>query len=581
MGSCCSRGNPITELVDASSPVENPYPGRTEKRRRRLSINQGSAGVVDAASSSDTEIDEDSKQGRIVTGGGSSFRSARRLSITSRPVEGKRPHQRGFADKNCDKQGGKIPETLGYACKKGLKPDSPNQDDFAIFIMDNWQMYAVFDGHGPYGHVVSKFCQDTLPELITDDPNFQDHLSKTFKTSFIRTHVLCEQTADSQGTFDCSFSGSTATIVVRRNGFLNCAWVGDSRAVLATIRTPDKGHGPTRLVAVDLSRDHKPELPEERARIEAQGGRVLKLGGDIPYRVFVKTAYYPGLAMTRSIGDTVGVSAGISHVPEVSVRPVNEGVDKFILVASDGVWEFISSQEAVDIINKYPPTRAQAAAEALAHEAWLRWMREERGKLAEWIILDFASEAFGGVQRRVAYLSSAEGGVGTSRQAAPPHSMVTAAPTQAKSQGHRSSGGEGTQRKKDTGEASLAASRARMLRVTNLTRNVDEEHLNEIFGTYARVESVHLAVDEENHLSKGYAYVLFATREGAEEAFFHVDRGQIDGNVVKVVFVAPPSPPVEKAPPRKAAVPSGTNSVGDRSRSPPKHSRDIQGHHSR
>ncbi|KAF4711944.1 hypothetical protein FOZ63_018326 [Perkinsus olseni] len=112
--------------------------------------------------------------------------------------------------------------------------------------------------------------------------------------------------------------------------------------------------------------------------------------------------------------------------------------------------------------------------------------------------------------------------------------MVTAAPTQAKSQGHRSSGGDGTQRKKDTGEASLAASRARMLRVTNLTRNVDEEHLNEIFGTYARVESVHLAVDQENHLSKGYAYVLFATREGAEEAFFHVDKGQIDGNVVKV-----------------------------------------------
>lgn len=64
----------------------------------------------------------------------------------------------------------------------------------------------------------------------------------------------------------------------------------------------------------------------------------------------------------------------------------------------------------------------------------------------------------------------------------------------------------------DTGEASLAADRTTMLRVSNLTRNVDEEHLNKIFGelmnthtalgttissgTYARVESVHLAVDE-------------------------------------------------------------------------------------
>ncbi|EER16398.1 ribonucleic acid binding protein s1, putative, partial [Perkinsus marinus ATCC 50983] len=65
-----------------------------------------------------------------------------------------------------------------------------------------------------------------------------------------------------------------------------------------------------------------------------------------------------------------------------------------------------------------------------------------------------------------------------------------------------------------------------------------------------------------SHLSKGYAYVLFATREGAEEAFLHVDKGQIDGNVVKVVFVTPPAPPAER--PRKAAVPSGTSSVGDR-----------------
>lgn len=108
---------------------------------------------------------------------------------------------------------------------------------------------------------------------------------------------MCERASDSQDQFDCAFSGSTATIVLLRNASLNCAWVGDSRAVLATLKVSSSFSSPTtmsfqtdgRLVAVDLSRDHKPELPDEKARIESQGGRVLKLGNDIPYRVFVKS----------------------------------------------------------------------------------------------------------------------------------------------------------------------------------------------------------------------------------------------------------------------------------------------------
>ncbi|KAF4655791.1 hypothetical protein FOL47_009278 [Perkinsus chesapeaki] len=526
MGSCCSRGSSPSELVNASSPVEDPFSGaaRTDKRRRRLSVTQGPNNLPPtphASSSSDTEVDECERTGRIVKKGSSSGlqrRGRRRVSITTQTVDDKWSRQKGFADKDYYSQG-PPPATLGYACKKGLKPESPNQDDFAVLLTDDWEMYAVFDGHGPYGHVVSKFCQDTLPKLIAKDPNFQSDLVKAFKASFIRTHVLCEQTANSDGRFDCSFSGSTATVILRRDGHLYCAWVGDSRAVLATVKPHRNDSVPaSRPVAVDLSCDHKPDRPDEKARVEAEGGRILKLGGDIPYRVFVKKAYYPGLAMTRSIGDTVGVSAGISHVPEVSIRPLDEYADKFIIVASDGVWEFISSQEAVNMINKYPPSRAQDAAEALAHEAWIRWMREEHGN-------------------------------------SPCSFMVTADPPVASS----------SHSTKVAGKPSLAASRTRMLRVTNLTRNVDQDHLKEIFGTYARVESVYLAVDD-----KGYAYVQFATREGAEEAFIHVDKGQIDGNVVKVVFVTPPPPPPEKAQPRKAVVPSGTSSAGDRSRSPPK-----------
>mmetsp|Transcript_71147 Transcript_71147/g.98510 ORF Transcript_71147/g.98510 Transcript_71147/m.98510 type:complete len:98 (+) Transcript_71147:3-296(+) len=80
--------------------------------------------------------------------------------------------------------------------------------------------------------------------------------------------------------------------------------------------------------------------------------------------------------MTRSIGDTVGSTAGVTSEPEVRTLQVQRDW-RFLLLCSDGVWEFISSQEAVDIAGRYAPSDAHKAAEALALEAWNRWIAEE------------------------------------------------------------------------------------------------------------------------------------------------------------------------------------------------------------
>lgn len=64
----------------------------------------------------------------------------------------------------------------------------------------------------------------------------------------------------------------------------------------------------------DLTCDHKPGLPEERARIEASGGRVFALDYDDGYvgpeRVWLPDRDIPGLAMSRSLGDTIAHSVG-------------------------------------------------------------------------------------------------------------------------------------------------------------------------------------------------------------------------------------------------------------------------------
>jgi len=55
--------------------------------------------------------------------------------------------------------------------------------------------------------------------------------------------------------------------------------------------------------------------------------------------------------MSRSIGDTIAHDFGVSSEPEFSRHHLTEN-DKFLIVASDGIWDVISSEEAVKIVGK-------------------------------------------------------------------------------------------------------------------------------------------------------------------------------------------------------------------------------------
>jgi len=102
---------------------------------------------------------------------------------------------------------------------------------------------------------------------------------------------------------------------------------------------------------------------------------VRKLEGDVNYRVFLRDKLYPGLAMSRSLGDLMGMAVGVTSEPEISV--ISDEAARFCLLASDGIWEFLSNQEAVDMVAKFPPDQVQDAVEMLCQEAWSRWIEEE------------------------------------------------------------------------------------------------------------------------------------------------------------------------------------------------------------
>ncbi|KAL8433893.1 hypothetical protein ACSSS7_003554 [Eimeria intestinalis] len=133
--------------------------------------------------------------------------------------------------------------------------------------------------------------------------------------------------------------------------------------------------------------DHKPTNPAEKKRIEAAGfgcpgGEVMRLDCDIPHRVFVKDHLFPGLAMSRAIGDGIAHQIGVVSEPEIVQVPLDSD-SLFFIVASDGVWEFITSEEAVKIVSRYvtggpeDAQRMKDAADRLAYEAFRRWIDEE------------------------------------------------------------------------------------------------------------------------------------------------------------------------------------------------------------
>mmetsp|Transcript_79219 Transcript_79219/g.183831 ORF Transcript_79219/g.183831 Transcript_79219/m.183831 type:complete len:365 (+) Transcript_79219:89-1183(+) len=282
--------------------------------------------------------------------------------------------QKGFADKRTVTEqfggGEEVPLNfkVGWACKKGLKPESPNQDDFCVFCADGASIYGVFDGHGPCGHDVSNFVQTIISRNFAQHPLFHDDPEKALSAAFLQTQNQCIK-LQAEGQLDCSLSGTTATLAMQRDSVLYIAHVGDSRAVLA--RMCD-GH----LECEDLTNDHKPTCDGERRRIEAAGGEVRRLDGDIPHRVFLRGKMYPGLAMTRALGDTVGTIAGVTSLPEVSAFKIKDNW-QFMLLCSDGVWEFMTSHEAVELVHRFAVADVQKAAETLAAEAWTRWIQEE------------------------------------------------------------------------------------------------------------------------------------------------------------------------------------------------------------
>eukprot|EP00798_Chlamydomonas_sp_ICE-L_P008233 gene8233-1499_t len=158
----------------------------------------------------------------------------------------------------------------------------------------------------------------------SETPSVSALLEEALRNAFLKTDTeFGSETV-------ASTVGSTAVVALlgkRRMWIANC---GDSRAVLC------RGGR-----AIQLTDDHKPEREDEAERVEKAGGQVLFWNG---HRVMGV------LAMSRAIGDH-GLRPYVIAEPEISVLQRTED-DEFMLLASDGLWDVMSNQEATHLAKR-------------------------------------------------------------------------------------------------------------------------------------------------------------------------------------------------------------------------------------
>ena len=229
--------------------------------------------------------------------------------------------------------------------------------------INGFNIFGVLDGHGTNGHYVSQFLSEYIVKNISNNYEVRkkkdlNEIYKALKKS--NYEILMNIFLDSdriigEQDFDVSFSGTTCVIVIQLGQKLICANVGDSRAILIYDKENDANLRHSRIF--ELSHDCKPDLPEEKKRILDMGGTVDQMldingvkGG--PQRVWIKNKNYPGLAMSRSLGDYKGKECGIIPLPEIIEYDLNEK-SKYMVICSDGVWEFLSNKNVMEIGNNY------------------------------------------------------------------------------------------------------------------------------------------------------------------------------------------------------------------------------------
>ena len=275
-------------------------------------------------------------------------------------------------------------KNLAYQSQAGKGEDGftkINQDSYLVipneYKLNDFNIFSVMDGHGLNGHLVSQFCTKYFTSYfaknkklnqLTDEESVYNTLKKN-NYEIIKKAFHKAEKEISKSDIDANFSGTTCVMTFQIGNKLITANVGDSRGIII------KGDK-----VIPLSIDQKPNDENEMKRIIKNGGEVSQYEEDGiksgPFRVWKKGEMYPGIAMSRSIGDLLASSLGVIPEPEFIEMEIDKDT-KFVILASDGVWEFLDNKKVKDLVMPfYKKNDPEGACKMLINES-TKWWNEE------------------------------------------------------------------------------------------------------------------------------------------------------------------------------------------------------------
>ncbi|KAL0074062.1 phosphatase 2C-like domain-containing protein [Phycomyces blakesleeanus] len=194
--------------------------------------------------------------------------------------------------------------------------------------------FAVYDGHG--GDLAAKYSGEHLHEILFRSQAFRRH---NYRDALKRSYFTIDEQMRRDPLFANDLSGCTAvSALLTEDNVLFVANAGDSRAIIST----------TKGKAIPLSHDHKPTLKQEHFRI-TQAGDYVEFG-----RV------NGSLALSRALGDfefkknsqLPPEKQAVTADPDITEHELTD-YDEFMVIACDGIWDCMTSQEVVDFVRQH------------------------------------------------------------------------------------------------------------------------------------------------------------------------------------------------------------------------------------
>ncbi|MFA6066083.1 MAG: PP2C family protein-serine/threonine phosphatase [Candidatus Babeliaceae bacterium] len=233
---------------------------------------------------------------------------------------------------------------IGFAEAQGRRPTM--EDAHCVAIQTHIAFFGLYDGHG--GRNVADFAAQHLHKNMFAALQAGNHMHNALEAGFVKTHKDLDAAS-----FNSRTQGCTAIAAVLTDGKIYVANAGDSRAIICRAGK-----------AIALSDDHKPNRPDEQARIQKLGGKVIVKG--VP-RVNGR------LAISRALGDKA-LNPYVIPNPEIREQIITTD-DDFLLIACDGVWDVLDNQAAITITKtalNNNPGDFNRAADTLKNEALRR-----------------------------------------------------------------------------------------------------------------------------------------------------------------------------------------------------------------